>query len=432
MIQASLIVGYTALFLWVINRNALYRLKDIHPIWLTLAFIAKIGAGCFIGWLYYGYYADATTADTIKFFNDGNLLFSTIHHHPRHFLMMLTGIGGKSAELTPYYEQMSAWLNKDVLFNDNKTIIRLNAFFRFFSLGNYYVHVVFINFISFTGLICLYRTFESHLRGKGGSLFLALMFYPSLLIWGSGLLKDGLLLFALGVLLFTFDRVLSGNRKRIYLVCLAGSLFLLLFTKFYVIAAILPGLTAWLLLKNADRKWTMPGFMLVYLVFLLIAFNLYRLNPGWNLSDMIYWKQKNFLMQADLTHAGSKIQIPELGLGAWSILTNAPGALLRALVRPGLFDDLSNPMVLMAAIENTLLLLFVAYLLFLRREQPAARPEPITAFSLLTTIVLLTLIGLITPILGALVRYKVVALPFLAYLVLRYSKPPSFLSISKK
>ncbi|MFM7729209.1 MAG: hypothetical protein ACKO7B_21095, partial [Flavobacteriales bacterium] len=207
MIQASLIVGYTALFLWVINRNALYRLKDIHPIWLTLAFIAKIGAGCFIGWLYYGYYADATTADTIKFFNDGNLLFSTIHHHPRHFLMMLTGIGGKSAELTPYYEQMSAWLNKDVLFNDNKTIIRLNAFFRFFSLGNYYVHVVFINFISFTGLICLYRTFESHLRGKGGSLFLALMFYPSLLIWGSGLLKDGLLLFALGVLLFTFDRV---------------------------------------------------------------------------------------------------------------------------------------------------------------------------------------------------------------------------------
>ena len=48
---------------------------------------------------------------------------------------MFTGIGGNDPELRHYYESMNAWLNKDVLFNDNKTIIRLNTFFRFSRWG---------------------------------------------------------------------------------------------------------------------------------------------------------------------------------------------------------------------------------------------------------------------------------------------------------
>ena len=88
MSQWLLVAGYTALFLWVVQRSAFFRLETIPVRWIQLALVGKILAGCFVGWMYYVHYRDKTTADTIKFFDDGNLLFETIRTDPRHFLMM--------------------------------------------------------------------------------------------------------------------------------------------------------------------------------------------------------------------------------------------------------------------------------------------------------------------------------------------------------
>lgn len=418
MIQLILVLAYTALFIQVIRKGALFRDSNVPTAWLQLAFTAKVIAGSALGWLYFNYYRDERTADTIKFFRDSEILFNTLYTHPKHFLMMLTGLGGTSPELRHYYESMSAWLNNDVLFNDNKTIIRMNAFFRFFSCGNYYVHVVFINFISFTGLYCLYRLFSPSLGARSRWYFIALFSYPSLLFWGSGLLKDGILLFALGVVLITFHSFIHGERRLSYLIYLILSLVLLVFTKFYVICAVLPGLIAWYWARNSSGMKTAGIFLLVYTLFIVSGFNVYHVLPRFDLADVIYWKQHNFMMLARITNAKSAVPINELSHGAWSILYNAPEACLRTLLRPGLTDNLHHPLILISAAENTILLGLLLAGAFVFRLRPLPQFTPLTAFCICFTVIIFTLTGLITPILGALVRYKVVAFPFLAYAVL--------------
>ncbi|MFM9026578.1 MAG: hypothetical protein ACKOQ6_01100, partial [Bacteroidota bacterium] len=380
MLQWLLVAGYSALFLWIIQRSVFFRLENIPIRWIQLAFLAKVTAGCFVGWMYYVHYRDVTTADTIKFFDDGNLLYETHRTNLRHFLMMLTGIGGRSPELLPYYEKMSAWLNTDVLFNDNKTIIRANAFFRFFSLGNYYVHVVFINVFSYTGLLALFKLFSRYLPGKERMLFVALFLYPSLMIWGSGLLKDGLLLFALGGLLLSFDGLLKRvNLKRnipVFLLCL----FMLLFTKFYVITAVCPGLIAWYLSRKTTGLKTALIYLSTYVFFIALGFNINRISDRWDVADMIYWKQHNFNAQADIMKPGSRITIPELEPGVMGILKQAPLGLIRCIVRPGLMDDLSNPMVLLAVIENTLMLALSGYFFWKKSQLPLPEVFPVLLF----------------------------------------------------
>ena len=108
MTALILVLAYSALFIQVIRRNGFFQLENIPTTWLQIAFLAKVIAGSCLGWLYFSYYHDEHTGDTIKFFRDSEILFNTIHTNPRHFFMMFTGIGGSSPELRHYYESMSA------------------------------------------------------------------------------------------------------------------------------------------------------------------------------------------------------------------------------------------------------------------------------------------------------------------------------------
>ena len=75
-------------------------------------------------------------------------------------------------------------------------------------------------------------------------------------------------------------------------------------------------------------------------------------------------------------------------------------------------------MVLLAALENTFLLLVLAGLLLFYRRKGLPQLLPIHFFSLFVILLIYTLIGITTPVLGAMVRYKIIALPFLLFLVI--------------
>src|SRR6188474_3501458 len=145
-----LTLAYAVLFFYFIRKSKFFSDANISP-WLPGAlFLLKCISGIILGLIYTVYYTNHNDTDTFKFFTDSKILFDTIYTRPKDFVRMLTGINDMAPELYPYYEKMNSWLNTNPFFNDNRTIVRLNAFFRFFSMGYYNVHVVFINFISFT------------------------------------------------------------------------------------------------------------------------------------------------------------------------------------------------------------------------------------------------------------------------------------------
>lgn len=417
--ELTLSLAYTAFFVWYLRRSPFYRLEGIPNTWVAGAFMAKVLAGTALGWIYFHHYQDPTTSDTIKFFNDSGILFDSLRENPKHFLQMLTGIGGKDPALQPYYVKMNAWLNTDVLFNDNKTIIRLNTVFRFFSLGHYYVHVVLINVLSFTGLIALYRLFTVHLKKYHRMLFFGIFFLPSILFWGSGVLKDGIVLFALGVLTYTVHRTLREGWSGKRLVTVVITLFLMLTTKFYVLGALLPGVVVWLAFRDRPARFGWLYVFIAYGLFFFIGFNLYRIDNTYNLSDLLYYKQQSFLHLTEDTGAGSAVPIP-LIVPSWSsILSQAPVAMIQSLTRPSIGEWNMNSLVKISILENTLFLISIAFLMVVNRKQLSFPRDPFSLLCLFFSMVLLALMGLTTPVLGALVRYKIVVLPFLIYFLLR-------------
>ncbi len=417
--EIILVVAYTILFLFLIRRMKFFSLEEIQPRFVSVVFVLKIIAGCTLGLLYTYYYTNRMTADTFKFFDDGKILFNTFFTNPKHFFEMLTGINGKSPELTTYYETMNTWFNTDVLFNDNKTMIRLNAIFDFFSLGYYYVHVVFINFFSFTGLIALFRLFQSFQKNKSKEIFIVMMLLPSMLFWGSGLLKDGLLLFALGMMLYLFNRIVNKTCSNRHLIAFILSFFLLMMTKLYVLAAIFPGLIAWCWSRDDSMKKILFKFATCHLVYFMMVFNVGLVSDKYDITDIIYYKQKNFYTLAEYTNAKSLIHISQIEPTVWSVLKHSPEAVLRVFVRPFVTDS-SSPLILLSAFENILILVIIL-LCIVSFKKTEIIQQPIFYFSILFVLILFALIGLITPILGALVRYKIPALPFLMFVFISVS-----------
>ena len=408
--------AYAFLFYYIIRKNNFFKLDSIAG-WLPgLFFLLKCISGISLGLIYTIYYTNHNDTDTFKFFADSKIMFDRLFSNPLDFFKMFTGIDGKSKELYPYYEKMNSWLNTNLIFNDNKTIIRLNAFFRFFSLGYYNVHVIFINFISFVGLICLYKAFSIHCTNKKRELFIFIFLMPSVLFWGSGLLKDSILLSGFGLLIYSFTLLLKNGVNLKRLIMFTIGLLILTVTKTYVIAILLPGLFAWWITKHSNIRTVILTFLFVYGLYFFVAFNLYRFNPDYNIAALIFYKQKNFIDLGTI-HNASMISFPVIECSAISIFKKSPMAFCNTLFRPFLTDVHGNPMILLSAMENILILfLIIAFIISARK----IKTEPIVIFNIIFITLLFVLIGMISPVLGAIVRYRIVALPCLMFVLIYF------------
>ena len=418
--------AYTAIFIYIIRKWSFFRSEGIPSSWPSILFLLKIAAGVFLGLIYTYHYTDTKTTDTFKFFNDSSILFGALRDHPYDFFRMLTGYHDDAPELRKYYLQMDAWLNTNMLFNDNRTIIRLNAVFHFFSLGNYYVHVVLLNFLSMTGLFALYKVFSNECGDRKKELLLLTFMLPSTLFWGSGLLKDGLLIFGMGIFIYHFYYFLKspGETKRLLpLIVMTG---LLSITKFYIIIILAPGLVTWWITARMNLKHSGRYLALVYAVFFIVAFNFYRIVPEYDLAAMLYWKQFNFYGFANSVDSKSLISIPILGLDSWSVIKNIPHAFVTTFFRPFFFDIKGNPLVLLSVTENCILFVITGMAIYNFRK-PLQKDKGLFWTAVCFILILYVLIGLTTPVLGAIVRYKIPALPFLGFVLISLSKKPKFI-----
>lgn len=419
--QIILASAYCAVFIYFLRKFKFFKTEGIPEWWPTALFLLKVVAGVALGLLYTYHYTDTKTTDTWKFFNDSRIMFGALKEHPYDFFRMITGYDSEAPELRKYYLAMDAWLNKNMLFNDNKTIIRLNAFFHLISLGYYYVHVVLLNCLSFTGLFCLFKVFHRILNSASKELMILTFLFPSVLFWGSGLLKDGLLLFGLGFFIYQFyclmNEKITFKRVLLFLIGLG----LMSITKFYIINLMAPGAAAWWITKKFNLKHGFINALVLYLLFFIAAFNFYLIRPEYDLSAILYWKQFNFYGFANSVDSKSLIEIPRLGFSSWSIIKNVPEAWFTTFFRPFVTDIHGNPLILLAVLENLsmIALLIIAIFTF---QKPSFTDSGFFWMSVFFIFTLFALIGLTTPVLGAIVRYKIPALPFLGFVLMNLTR----------
>lgn len=473
---------YCALFLLLINRAPFFAIEGLSRRNISLIFVLKLIFGVAMIEIYSHFYTVRSTADAFKYYDDAKVIYGALFTHPWDALRIITGIDADALDLFPYYQKMNNWYLADnyTFYNDSRSVIRFNALVFPFAFGRYVVHMIVMCFLSLTGLLALFEAFRTPFSNKSHSLVFAIFLVPSVLFWGSGVLKEGLILFASGFLTYYFFLLLNASFNWKHLAGFTLFFYLLILIKFHILLSLIPGFV--LLFWNQKfpaisiyKKAIVAGFCALLFAFVLsqvsLKYSPFRMlaqkqndfinlaNGGFyfekmdakrdtfyveeknrehifSANDSIHWKLKpdaryyrwskgdlidtlnyteseniSFRLLMHLDSSGSKITLTKLKPELWSILKNIPAALVNTLFRPTIFER-NNLLSLFAAVENLLIsaLLFLVIIFF---KRPKPEEQSIFIFCLSFVFILYSIIGLTTPVLGALVRYKIQGLPYL-------------------
>ena len=415
---------YFVVFCFVIYKASFFRNIPGLGFRLLLAFfLLKVVSGIFL-FLIYTHFYDLEIADFYKYFRDGLIMKSAIHDNPSDYFRLIAGID--APHLNEYYDQMSSWFRSwdSPVFNDNRIMIKFNAIIALISGGYLHVHSIVINFLSLSGLVALYKFLERY--SNPSKLFWlpwGIFLFPSLLFWGSGILKESLLLWALGFwLLFTDDFV---SQKRFTFLKLLAWLFLtiiLLKLKVYTLLILLPCLMAFYWSRK-DKLFTIQlKYLSVFAALVFVALMIGEIFPAYDVITIIVNKQNDFVNFVQYEEAGSILHTRQLRPEVFSFLREFLAGISYGIFRPHLFEVYSL-VVAMAALENLLIILMFLYII-VKFDKTGIYNNKVTIMALWFVILLMGFVGMITPVHGAIVRYKIPALPFLWFAFIHLAKLP--------
>jgi hypothetical protein len=411
VIQIIVFIAFSIGIGVLIKMHDFFQLKGIPSRLVVSAFFLKVFVGIGLWALYTFVYTERANADIYKYYDDGYLLFLQLRDQPVLAFKFFFGI--QDVQISALLKDTMHWdreYNFGVL-NDNRTMIRFNFLASYFSHGFIHLHTLFINFLSFTGLVALYKTINRQLTLPAFALFFAVFLIPSTLLWGSGILKEGFLLFSLGIFTLTFFNWLAKTNLRNSGYLIIGTA-LLAIIKPYVLLSLIPVVAAASAIRFLKIKPIIAYLGVISIDFfgvvLLKQFHLF------DLFDLLQQKQTAFYNVAMMSESGSVVSVSSIQTPLEALFA-IPEVLVNVLFRP-FITEVNSIFYLLAAAENLMLLiLIVTMLLFFKK--PTINQLNFLFFGLFFTLILGTLIGWTTPILGAVVRYKVPFLPFLFALI---------------
>ena len=396
----------------------LFRWKFILKSGLTtknilLLFGIKLGFSYLLYLVYTIYYPDRTLADIFKFYDDAKLLYTNLYNTNKiQYWKIVFGIDNDNSSIFRELKRLQYWFepNEKTSYNDNRIVIRINLLMYPFTNGLYAIHALIFSFISYIGLIAFYRAAKEFLMINSKLTIFSIFLIPSVLFWGSGNLKESILIFALGFYILYFFKTLN-NFNLINVSLLLITTLLLLYTKSYVLLTLIPGTLSLLISKYFEyKKLGLISILTLTMCFICMILTHYLL-PEFDLITQIQNKQVEFNAVAIEMKAASKINLPVLDNNIFSIIVNLCFAFINTLFRPTIVDA-TSVLSFIASIENLgiLLLIIVAIVFPLR---PTEKQKQFIYFSFCFTALLCIFIGLIVPVLGAIVRYKIPYLPLL-------------------
>ncbi|MFM7017060.1 MAG: hypothetical protein ACKOX3_12110 [Bacteroidota bacterium] len=419
MLEFVLSFALIAFCIFLIDRLPVFQHEKIKTSAFKLIFVVKLVAGFVLYLIYTRYYTERATADIFRYFDDADILYRSLFDKPYDYLRMLTGYHADAPDLQHYYDAMRNWYNTEMMFNDTRTMIRFSAFFKLFSMGTYYPHAVLMCFLSMTGLTALFQFFTTFVKGKEMAFLIAVFLMPSTLLWTSGLIKEAFLMYSLGMLLYVLKDMIEKKNALIknYLL-LVFFLYCLFLIKPYIIFLLIPSVILWMLFKRHPRFIFVKTFAVYVTYGVLVMFAAKKLF-GMAIPELLANKQAEFFQVAIRDHANSFIDIPVLDSTFTSLIVNTPNAIKNVVLRPTIVE-VKNPLMLLAAVENLVIAFFLIVCIYYIYK---IKPLPISywmSIALAFSLTIFVLTGLVTPILGAIVRYKVPALPFFLFAMIHY------------
>jgi len=392
-----------------------FRKQGVKRIVFVSLFAIKLLAGISLYSIYTFYY-DYEMSDIHKFYSGGKALYEAADDNFADYLRLVTGIQGDQPQLQKYYDNSEHWTREfDYgLFNDNRTIMRFNAIVCLFSFGNIYIHIVLMAFLAFLGSFYLFRGVKGILKTKKAILLVASFLIPSCLFWASGLLKEGLMMFAIGFAVY----YLAKLYKKFNVFHLAGfalSCALLFASKIYVLPAFLPAVVFFFIIKKMNVKYQLisfAAFLLISGVMVLYSGKIF----GYDILSTLSGKQNDFINYISLQEdPGSTYDLTRLSPEIAAFLKIVPEGLVNVFFRP-FPTEINSAFMLFSFLEVMgFVILMIIPIFFFRK--PSTENLRYILFFTMFILFLYVVVGVYTPNTGSIVRYRIPALPFL-FLVL--------------
>jgi hypothetical protein len=227
-------------------------------------------------------------------------------------------------------------------------------------------------------------------------------------------LKESLMIFALGMLIYHCFRLLTVSKSAGNIAGMFFAGFLFVHIKAYVLLLVTPCLLAFIWVHVSGNKLSTLKYSFVFISCILLFFNINRILPGIDPVNVLVMKRLNYeaYAQSPLSQTGSYISMPEITSNWGDIITATPIAAFMVVFRPYPWEA-RDTLVTLAAIENILIVLaLLTAFRFIRWDKMVAHKN-LMLFCLFFTLTSFILIGLTTPVMGSMVRYKAPVLPFL-------------------
>ena len=390
----------------------------------------KIVGALGVGFIYQFYYSGG---DTFNYYHDASLVWEAFLDSPYKAFLLITANGEHLPESFEYSSRM--WFFHDPT---SYVVVRFAGFFSLLSFNAYAVIACFFAILSYSGLWALYLTFYKLYPRLHKPLAWAVLFIPSVFFWGSGLLKDTLTLAAVGWATYAIYKIFF-QREYIWLFSfiLWVSCALIYSIKIYILLCFLPAAILWIFLayigqvhSAALRLVLMPlvlgiAAVLGYLAVVEVGEDSAR----YSLENMAYTAEATarWLTFVSEQQGGSGYTLGDFDYSPMGMLKKTPLAINVTLFRPYLWE-VSNPVMLMAALESFAFLLLTLYVFYKRGLIDTFRAvagSPFLLFCFIFSISFAFAVGIATYNFGSLVRYKIPLLPFyVAALVVLLSDRP--------
>ncbi len=382
------------------------------------ALLIRFFGAIMLGLIYQFYYDGG---DTFNYFTHGSKwIWEAFMDSPELGLKLLLESGGKVRMPETFQYSQYIWYYKDP---QSFLVVRIAAIFDIFTLHTYSATALFFAFFSFSGLWALFTIVSNRYQRHNVLIPIAILFIPSVIFWGSGILKDTITLGALGWFVFATYQVIEKKKINLLNLSIIGlSSLLILSIKPYIVISAVPTMVVWVFWKNiiSIENWALRIMIVPVLGGLFLIIGYLSLNQISNYSEKYSIDaiaQTAAVTAYDIrygwgarTGGDGGYDLGELD-GSWqSMLRLMPQAIVVTLFRPFPWE-VKNPLMLLSALEAILISFLTIRMLFNGGFRLILQ-DPFLVFCLAFSLLFAFAVGVSTFNFGTLMRYKIPMMPF--------------------
>jgi len=444
----------------------------------------------------YHYGGGEVTADAGRFFKESQVFYNLFWEHPAMYFNFFFGIENDPLVVDAYMQELGHWNTAaHTLSNDSRNVIRVNSLILFISNGKILVHFLIFSLISFLATVDLAQFIRKWSTLSFPVVLAVLTFLPSVAFWGSSIIKEPLMLAGFCFLVRGVFDDLSFKRRwwRVVL----GVLLMFMF-KPYVLAIFVCAMAFYFVFSRLLPKLQLVNIVVFFIVGALIAQWSGKLDPMvqlisrqqqdfMNVRDgglyldvdddyyyYVYFSNRDkfeykeggiallkeptgayFAHKTDYTNrknvvltevgkeypiylqmsgAGSGIEVTRINNSFLTMIKMVPEVLFNTTIRP-LPNDKGSWLKYPAFLENILLFFGLVLITIFARRKLNKRVKRLVWSLLVFAFMVFLIVGWTTPVLGAIVRYKVpglLAIGIVMLLLIDYYKIRKILGLEKK